>query len=362
MAYINTLSSDRLENYSPELTLEKAQKKLMIVVRPPQYDEDASSVWTNVLTEVTGTNADKVLLINGCGTAKDRWGARGYKVTSQEYTRTRSGSIFSGGYTYSYTYICENIRAKDISNAYSETSRYNSKTGSSDSYGPYYDYVEAYMATDGCYSLGTSSQTSYVQEKSYSIDIDKNENDGTTSKLPLTLSRGKMNFAFPTNDSFECWYQEWQRVVESNVYKEEGNWQGSSSNIISTFDMSVSGEYSNYVFINSLCGYLAKNDGTESLTPSLGYAYGGNEGDIKSLAKELNEMFYKHVLNSGFEQRTGATGVVLMDYVNNVIDTTVEYDGSFYLPDVIISNNFKHNLGDDSTTGGSNDEGKEEEG
>lgn len=385
MAYINTLSSDRLEKYSPDLTLEQAQKKLMIVVRPTQYDEDASSVWTNVLTEVTGTNANKVLLINGCGTAKDRWGARGYTVTSQKYTRTQTrsgGSFLNPTYTYSYTYTCENIKAKDISNGYEDNSRNNSKTGSTNSYGPYYDYVEAYMATNGCYSLGTSSQTSYVQEKSYSIDIDKNEDDGTTSKLALTLSRGKMNFAFPTNDSFECWYQEWQRVVESNVYKNAGNWQGSSyasypgiywfeslnekvSNVISTFDMSVSGEYSNYVFINSLCGYLAKNDDTESLTPSLGYAYGGNEGDIKSLAKELNEMFYKHVLNSGFEQKTGATGVVLMDYVNNVIDTTVEYDGSFYLPDVIISNNFKHNLGDDSTTGGGgtgNDEGEEEEG
>ena len=52
------------------------------------------------------------------------------------------------------------------------------------------------------------------------------------------------------------------------------------------------------------------------------------------------------------DQTTGPTGIVMMDYVTNQPTEGVEYDGSYYLPGVIIANNFKFGSGNGSTGGG----------
>jgi hypothetical protein len=95
-----------------------------------------------------------------------------------------------------------------------------------------------------------------------------------------------------------------------------------------------------------------KGSPTYSLVPSVDNAWGGDGGDIDALATRLNADFYKEVLAAGMEQTTGPTGVVMMDYVNNKATEGVEYDGSLYLPGVIIANNFKHGSGNGSNTPG----------
>lgn len=339
MAYINTLDNARLVRYSPDLTLDEAENCLMIVVRPTQTDEDESTAWTNVLNQITGKNANKVLAVNGCGTAKDRWGARGYELTTQTCVRSNR--------TNTYTINTTRERAADISNYVSETSRNPSSNGTY----VYYDYVEAYLQQDQSYALSSDNPI---------FEMSPQYGEGT-----LSITRGKTQFNFETNVNYECWFQEWQRVVKENVQSSSGSTYGQSypslywfeslnekyNNVIEAFEMSISDDY-NYVFINSLCGYLAQSgDNTDCLVPSLGYTYGGSAGNIKALADELNAKFYKYILDSGFAQKTGPTGVILMNYVNNTLDTSVQYDGSFHLPDVIIANNFKHSLEDDTTGG-----------
>ena len=348
MAYINTLDNARLVRYSPDLTLDEAENCLMIVVRPTQTDEDESTAWTNVLNQITGKNADKILAVNGCGTAKDRWGARGYEITTQKYTRTRSGSY--GSYQYTFTYDYDTKNAPDISNYIDqESSRSYPTTGATATY-DYYQYFETYMETEGVYALSTNN--------SYTIP---NIGDGN-----LTVKRSNTKFNFETNAGYDCWFQEWQRVVKQNIKKESGRLDYGSypttywfeslnekySNVVEAFEMSISDDY-DYVFINSLCGYLASSvdETNDCLVPSVGNAWGGSSGNIKALADELNAKFYRYILDSGFEQKTGPTGVILMNYVNNTLDTSVQYDGSFHLPDVIIANNFKHSLEDDTTGG-----------
>lgn len=367
MSFLNNNSklAGRLVKYSPNLFLEEAQGKLMIVVRPTQNDEDDTSEWTAVQNAITGTHAKNILVINGCGTAKDRWGSRGYKVTYQNYTVTRTQTGGNNSYSYSYTYE-KDKKAPDISNSVSDNERggdgeifsRNYPTNvSSNTYGPYYDFVEAYMTTEQSYQLSSSNKLSITPA-------------GANANEEVTVTRGDMDFAFVTNSDFQCWYQEWQRVVEKNVLKATGRWSVNNarypaiywfgsydekvSNICETFEMAISGEHSNYVFINSLCGYLAKADETECLVPSVYTTpqlwqqygvYGGNEGDIKALSKKLNEMFYEYVLTSGLEQTSGPTGVVLMDYVNN--KAVKGEEGAYYLPGVIINNNFKHSILDD---------------
>ena len=93
-----------------------------------------------------------------------------------------------------------------------------------------------------------------------------------------------------------------------------------------------------------------KGSPTYSLVPSVGSAYGGDGGDIAALATKLNADFYKEVLEAGMEQTTGPTGIIMMDYVTNAPDPAVEYDGSYYLPGVIIANNFKYGNGNSGST------------
>ena len=120
--------------------------------------------------------------------------------------------------------------------------------------------------------------------------------------------------------------------------------------------MAISDSYPNYLFVNSLSGYMAtdatKGSPTYSLVPSYGSVYGGDGGDIKALADEINVDFYQYVLSAGMAQTTGPTGVVMMDYVTNTPTEGVEYDGAYLLPGVIIANNFKHGSGNGSNTPG----------
>ena len=131
------------------------------------------------------------------------------------------------------------------------------------------------------------------------------------------------------------------------------SYEEKKSNAIETFNMAISNNYGSYIFINSLSGYIAEtaSSPTYSLVPSVGSAYGGDGGNIKALADKLNPDFYKHVYNAGMDQTTGPTGIVMMDYVSDTPDENVEFDGSYRLPGLIISNNRKFGTGNSSSGG-----------
>ena len=299
MGYFSTLPSDRLVLYQPELTMADAKGKLMIVVRPTQRDQNNRGTWENVLSKLTGkTNADKILVIDGCGTAKDKWGARGYKINGE--------------------------KALDISNEYAEGN----------------NYMEYYMQQGAfIHPNETSTPVSYLGPQ----------------------------FGYTTNQSnITCWFQEWARVVGADVtYTSNRNttywfesYSEKLSNVVDAFTKAINDKTYSQVYINSLCGYLAGSDFNESITPSTGNTWGGSGGDIKALADKLNHDFYQYVINSGFDQATGPTGVVLMDYVS---DTETD-GGAYYLPGVIVNNNFKHNAGSGAgsdNTGGNNGGGSD---
>ena len=302
--------------YTPYLTLGQARGNVMIFCRINQRDEKdngGDDAFTKASTTLTGTN---ITLIDGCGTGKDRWGARGYKVKRN--------------------------KAYDAAN----TSDSNKSV----------DYWMGY------------ERSGILNPKYTARDYDNN------------VSKGDFDFAFNTNDTrITCWYQEWARVVDlqhlgvtSGKFYEVSNtcrWYESYSEKVEaaekTFDMAISGSYPNYIFINSLCGYLVDTNIESSYTPFTGSNTGGIAGNIKALADKINVSFYQHVLSSGYEQKTGPTGIVMMDYVSNTPNTNVnDFDGSYYLPGVIIANNFKGNLptNPNGGSGSGSDEGDEEEG
>lgn len=370
----NCLTSDEYKNiiaYTPDLTMETARGKVILIVRPTQRDEDAAGILDDA-TVKTYIPADKLTAIDGCGTAKDKWGARGYQIKDQkkEWSQTYNDGLILDYWlskVFSATTYTSAVQAYDISN-YAKadeehiTQDVPNPEGGDIRYG--YDivdgYVELYMQDAQLFANGSTTNDVISYNNSY--------NNGLVTRPAANADEtGGLNFDYTTNISgITCWFQEWARVVpaesagnktgtwrDPNNYWSSGNYNinwfesysEKLSNVISTFDMAISGEYLNYVFINSLCGYLATTatnvTPTYSLVPSMpggsGGLWGGAGGDIQGLANKLNPAFYAHVLNSGMEYTTGPTGIVLMDFVSNQ-ETA---GGAYYLPGAIIANNFK---------------------
>lgn len=290
---------DKFVLYRPDITLGEVRGKILVIVRLNQSGEKDGGSFSNAVSQLPVATYP-FLLVDGCGTAKDKWGARGYTITVDGTTTP----------------------APNISNSADV-------------------YIEQYMETS-------------------TIDPSNHANVG----------KGSMNFVYSTNTDAQCWYHEWARVLPDNLNIASGRWGSYShpamywfesyseklSNAVETFEMAISDQFTNYVFVNTLSGYMAtdatKGSPTYSLVPSVDLAYGGDGGDIAALATRLNSDFYREVLGAGMEQATGPTGVVMMDYVNNKPTEGVEFDGSYYLPGVIIANNFKHGSGNGSNTPG----------
>lgn len=305
---LTTAQKAQIIQYKPDLTLAQAKGKVMILCRINQKDEPEDGSFSAASTTLSGTN---ITLIDGCGTGKDRWGSRGYKV--QDNTAYDAANISDETKSVDYWMQCTRENVGGFFNP---------------------EYVYTWRNYAG------------------------NVTPPTTDDL---------NFGFSTNyPGVTCWYQEWARVVDlehlgvttGNYYERSNDvrWYESYNEKVAaaqeTFNMAISDNYPSYLFINSLCGYLVDPSIESSYTIFTGSNTGGIAGNIKGLADKLNPAFYQYVLGAGMEQTTGPTGIVMMDYVTNKPTDGVEYDGSYYLPGVIISNNFKHGSGNSGNTGG----------
>lgn len=366
-AFMNFINQSKYSNklvlFSPTLTLAQAQGKLMIVVRPNSKDEgdyysryskdnagQDPRIWTAIQERITGTNSQYVVAVNGCGTGKDKWGARGFKITATEENETKTNP------------------ARDISNWNGAMNNPSNQW-----------WIEQYMYNGG----NVTDEYRYTGGKEQTV---RNQagNTATITRVPLNPLNPTevLNFGYQTNRNYQCWYQEWSRVLSANIKQEAGSWidpttSGRSynyhaidwfesyseklSNAKTTFDMATSGLYDGthdgygaYVFINSLCGYLAKdNDPEESVIPSVNEAYGGGYGDIVALADKINKDFYNYA-NSKIATAQSSTGIIFMDRVSNM---PTKSDGtlnpSYWLPQLILGNNKAYFKDDVIVPGGS---------
>lgn len=373
MNYVNTLKENKLVQFSSTLELgtynddqyetvngEKklktgavstgARGKLMIVVRPNQLDETDydhvsggtrradknEAVWTAIDNVVKNTitdgkyNGDKILVVNGCGTGKDKWGARGYTIDGN--------------------------RAYDISNSFSGNS-----------------IMETHMETRYIYTTYNSTKESNSFTNGTNTVLRVPQYNGNN----LSDQATNLKFGYQTNNTnITCWFQEWQRVIPKDTYKSGGgydlgalwgdpkyhgmywfeSYQEKLSHVKATFDMAISGEYNNYVFINSLDGYYAESG--EGLIPSIDSRYGGAYGNWGGLANQLNSDFYTYV-NQRIKEAKAPTGIVLMNFVSN----DPADGGAYYLPQLILSNNeFKAGVDASGKAPEEEEPGDEEEG
>ena len=303
---IGTTRQAYYKKLTPNATLRAenaVQGKVLVIVRPNQKDEKDGGNFDGVKTQL---GSCPFVLIDGCGTAKDRWGARGYKI---------NGSVVA-----------------DISNSVTDNNL----------------IIETYMGQNSTL-FDSTDDTSYTS--------------GSYTITRPAIGSDALNFGFDTETvGTKCWYQEWARVAAKTETFIEEHWYGNTyyywfeslnekkSNIEQTFTKALSFDPSKvagtqedpaFIFINSLCGYLIDSGFSNSYTHSTGSTYGGGGGNIQALAKGdgtdansgLNAWFEAMVNDSQMEQSTGPTGIIMMDYVEPtdlVIGT-------------IISNNFKYN-------------------
>lgn len=273
--------------YHPQITLGEAQGHVMIFCRINQRDEkDGNSAsqtqyesqFNSAVTTLKDANVP-IVLINGCGTGKDKWGARGYTIDGK--------------------------RAPDISNSY-------------DDFG-HSAYIEQFMTSSYLNPLTHERVKKGNMQFGYATNHDN-----------VICWYQEWARVVPENMRRSGWL--------SDTYWFE-SYSEKLTNATETFRMAISDDYPTYIFINSLSGYLTSTSIDDSVTPSTGSTYGGAEGNIKGLADKINPDFYSYVRNSGMAQTTGPTGIVMMDYVK--LTPNNETDGGFYLPGAIIANNFK---------------------
>lgn len=327
--------------YSPTATLgnendpNSMRGKILVLLRLNQFGENDNGGEIGPVMDYLDDKGCPFVVIDGCGTAKDRWGARGYHAN--------------------------NVRCLDISNDPGDNAP---------------ELIENYMTGNPGLVFNTgegAAQSGIFTRPAFEVEyvVDSNGDkvmlsDGTTQFTKYSYDDatvGMFDFDFDTNHKFTCWYQDWYRVVKTPVYEKSWsftcgtilgflplNETGTTSwfeslhekkaNIQLTFQKAIESDpndssTSNRIFVNSLSGYLLDESSMISYTPSIRNAWGGAGGNIQALADELNPWFAQLVFDAGMEQTTGPTGVILMDRVTS---DNKEVIGR------IVSNNFKFSV------------------
>lgn len=186
-----------------------------------------------------------------------------------------------------------------------------------------------------------------------------------------TYSYSKINNSGSSSSSQYCYY--WPSSIDEK-----------KNDILTALDRSMHADDRAYtIYVNSLCGYYIDSKYEKSYKPdpmrltfipsssgtSGGYVfndtkyngtaydgvsysdyytsdsnpgaydmYGGTQGDIVTFAKDMNQFFYEELVEIGAQNLAGPTGIIMMDRVSN--DPS---DPGYYLPQIIVSNNFKWN-------------------
>ena len=306
--------------YTPDMTLGQARGKVLVLVRLNQQDEKDGGDIDDALGQVPAT----FVALDGCGTAKDRWGARGYKINNVDGFCAHISNSKSGN---------DNVLENHMTGTplkFSETS------------------------TD-TYATATSPISGYTIYrpgfKIVSTDLILDNNAVYTEYEYSEAARDVVikQATYGTSQTFGCVYQDWARVVKEPI--EPTYWDGDyatgttswfeslnekKANIQCIFEAAINSDpvTSNLIFVNSMSGYLATTEYDRSYIPSQGNEYGGDGGDIVGLANELNPWFEQLVINAGMEQSTGPTGVIYMDRVT----------ANMGVIGAIVANNFKHSI------------------
>lgn len=329
--------------YSPTTNLGNARGKLFCIARPTSQGEDnypeittarggviskytyiSKTTIDNSLTTFTQNDEIKasndILVIDGWGTLKDKWEARGF--TKSPYKRGR------GNDNYGEAKPDDSVAKDNLPGRPFDASR---------------EPEDDIWSTLENYKNGTST---------------------------ITLTP---NFTYSTSSGVDAWVQEWARVIKENAtfeitprgddgYGQYVQWIESytekKNHITQTLDFALNKGKADIIYINSLCGYYAENNDNDknSILPneltdmSLGKtsssrrkryspvtassATAGMCGNISEFSYDINNYFYNYLLTTNLDGKS--TGIIMMDRVSN--DATANPAG-YYIPRIILANN-----------------------
>ena len=351
--------SSKTALYDPaKTTVANARGKLFCIARPTSaYLDDRAAIsdgttvkdidltpTAGALNVATGNCHEDILVVNGWGSLKDKWEARGY-----------TSNVFERG-----------------------TASVNVKNGDDGKPGRPFDVSTM--------TYKRESDWSWTEGIIYRYFWDGNEPDPAdyTPQVTSVRKNPAANFYYGTQAGVAssvpntAWVQEWARVSPNdakleifgtkptdpkvgdsymNVYwaptigeKE----QRIEETLNCAIDKSLPGVN---LYINSLCGYFIDLDlAEESIKPfyrtdysgggksglssrlTLRSEYAGMEGDIDTYAKYINNYFYNLLLEKKASGKLSGNGcgIVLMDRVSN---NKKENAGGYYIPQLIWSNN-----------------------
>lgn len=299
--------------YDEEDPANSARGKLMIVCRINQRGEVetndssannyntsdksleyAAANWESAKTDFADV---PILLIDGCGTAKDRWDARGYQVSADGVSYNTAATMLNAA-----------------PNAGTDVEYYMVQSS-----GAFPNWnVQATEGGQYSYTTSVPDQLIWYQEWARVVDLEYIADQGGSVQG---------DFYVRTSSPIVRWRESYKEKVADAKH---------------SFDLAIGGQKKDHVFINSLCGYLVDPDIADSYImfgPANTGTYrwsGGTAGNIEELAKRINPEFGAYVMSIISAQGDrGATGVVMMDRLSSDPN-----DGaSNYMPSILIQNN-----------------------
>lgn len=370
--------------YSPDLTIGECRGKLFCISRPTTVGRDQ---WWYSMYDV----AENVVPVLGWGPSPDAWYARGYTRIDRPYYINQTGDFDGianttptvGGSNYMFPCYLGVLDASVSGGALNSS-------GSSQNSSEFVKHLgwETPATYDDKFMYRVCSHNLYGGDHTYTLLRDYDD-----LRVYAQDWRRVANGAFNSGSSSSSqYYYYWPSSIDEK-----------KNDILTALDRSMHADDRAYtIYVNSLCGYYIDSQYEKSYKPdpmrltfipsssgtSSGYIfndtkyngtaydgvsysdyytsdsdpgaydmYGGTQGDIVTFAKDMNQFFYEELVKIGAQNLAGPTGIIMMDRVSN--DPS---DPGYYLPQIIVSNNFKWNTasGDGSKSMSLNDMPNEE--
>lgn len=336
--------------FNTSLKVSDARGKLYCIARPTsEYEDDYDNAPEegevvyknsdyptydkNKLT-VTNTNSN-IFIINGWGSLKDKWQARGY--THSVFYRGKAGY----GYSQNVSYV-------PLYNSNDKGRPFDTSTMDGDGDNP---------PTASNYSANTTENSSNFYYATQAGTGAKTDDTAWVQEWARVSPEGGVMAEYDDDDDNNSWFKiYWAPTVKEKELR-----------ISETLNYALAKTKGDIIYINSLCGYFIDSNIPVSIVPNSNTDFSGSRcnkygtesnfltnywkvhtlsannpqsgmaGDIDTYSKYINNYFYKLISDkqSNGELNSGI-GIVLMDRVSNRAETD---PAGYYIPQIIWSNN-----------------------
>lgn len=354
-SYVNGLSN--VIQWTKETTVGDARGNLVFISRPGSIGIDVG--WHGL-----GTGNANILSILGWGFMPDQWYARGFGKVQPWYENSPDGydinTVEDNTKLRPFTANANQIETLDYAAYYTKDRSNFGYYGVTSSTGIYGNLSKC--------NVWAQEWKRVVPQDGITVEKGEDKVDGSTS------NGRAYNYYWPASQQ-EKWDDVEEALTKSINDPTRENYEFYINSLCGYFvskniplsyypalnvqrysdgeaDINPDGKYQNLVSYNvtgGVTGWFGINFNVEDTdwrgrdVPSAWgpyYPTAGYAGDIATYAKWINGKFYEKILDIGADNLTGPLGIVLMDCVDNDKN---ENPAGYYLPQIIVNNNFRTN-------------------